>query len=576
MQYPLALSATLQAITSKHYEAYVERAKLLWAQGDHANAISELEYVTTGSLKQYSSLKHYLEAKREEIKAKEKTKTGSGVKNGNDLPSDEEDESYLAKCALLQTKWLDASGQGTSSEIRDRYSLIARVHPRWEKVHYQMAKYLSRIHESQLLLDPASRTTESHTGDYITMIIRSYTLSLIYGFKYLYETLPKLITLWLDFSENLTKFDQVLPSKLISKFGGARSENMKSINSFLSRKSNLVPRYIFYIALPQLYSRISHANSAVYEVMQEIIIQVTRMYPRQALWLVLGVQNSFRKERSQRGQEILMRLISTPATTTPQTVSQSVSQAKLRPLVNGASKLVLVLSKLCNADFKGSRGTLSDLGFDTSALPCGLVVPVRECMCITMPTRPDAMKYHTPFPKSNTITIEGIGSHIEVMPSLQRPKKMVLIGSNGTMYKILCKSKDDVRKDARLMELTRSIDYLLKKDDSSYRRRLSIRTYWVTPLSEESGLIEWVDGVRPMKSILQSIYLAHGLTLNWLLVKPKLDTGVDGFYELLGLYKPVLRGWFLETFPEPSAWVEARHQYARTLAVMSMVGFILG
>lgn len=37
-----------------------------------------------------------------------------------------------------------------------------------------------------------------------------------------------------------------------------------------------------------------------------------------------------------------------------------------------------------------------------------------------------------------------------------------------------------------------------------------------------------------------------------------------------------MNNWFLETFPEPTAWFAVRLNYARTVAVMSMVGFILG
>lgn len=34
--------------------------------------------------------------------------------------------------------------------------------------------------------------------------------------------------------------------------------------------------------------------------------------------------------------------------------------------------------------------------------------------------------------------------------------------------------------------------------------------------------------------------------------------------------------WFLMTWPEPSAWLSSRMAYCRTLAVMSMIGFVLG
>ncbi len=46
---------------------------------------------------------------------------------------------------------------------------------------------------------------------------------------------------------------------------------------------------------------------------------------------------------------------------------------------------------------------------------------------------------------------------------------------------------------------------------------------------------------------------------------------------LLSRYSPpVFHEWFFQTWPEPTAWFAARSAYARTLAVMSMVGFVLG
>lgn len=41
-------------------------------------------------------------------------------------------------------------------------------------------------------------------------------------------------------------------------------------------------------------------------------------------------------------------------------------------------------------------------------------------------------------------------------------------------------------------------------------------------------------------------------------------------------FPPVFHDWFVETFPEPTAWLASRLSYGRTAAVMSMVGFILG
>jgi len=41
-------------------------------------------------------------------------------------------------------------------------------------------------------------------------------------------------------------------------------------------------------------------------------------------------------------------------------------------------------------------------------------------------------------------------------------------------------------------------------------------------------------------------------------------------------HKPQLGAWFMERFPEPAAWFQARLAFTRTTAVMSMVGYVIG
>lgn len=42
------------------------------------------------------------------------------------------------------------------------------------------------------------------------------------------------------------------------------------------------------------------------------------------------------------------------------------------------------------------------------------------------------------------------------------------------------------------------------------------------------------------------------------------------------LCPPILYKWFLQTFKDPTMWLQARLNYTRTAAVMSMVGHIIG
>lgn len=41
-------------------------------------------------------------------------------------------------------------------------------------------------------------------------------------------------------------------------------------------------------------------------------------------------------------------------------------------------------------------------------------------------------------------------------------------------------------------------------------------------------------------------------------------------------YQPVLHNFFLEGFPHPSEWFEARTRYTRSTAVASMAGAVIG
>lgn len=53
-----------------------------------------------------------------------------------------------------------------------------------------------------------------------------------------------------------------------------------------------------------------------------------------------------------------------------------------------------------------------------------------------------------------------------------RPRKITINDSTGKTHFFLCKPKDDLRKDARLMEFNSMINKLLKKDHDSRKRQL--------------------------------------------------------------------------------------------------------
>lgn len=61
---------------------------------------------------------------------------------------------------------------------------------------------------------------------------------------------------------------------------------------------------------------------------------------------------------------------------------------------------------------------------------------------------------------------------IQVMRSMAKPRKITIRGSDGQTYMFLGKPKDDLRKDARLMDFNAIINKLLKTNSESRRRQL--------------------------------------------------------------------------------------------------------
>ena len=162
---------------------------------------------------------------------------------------------------------------------------------------------------------------------------------------------------------------------------------------------------------------------------------------------------------------------------------------EVKSLINQGQKLSAQLLDVCDGEIQGKPTTVSlsrDLGFNHKSAPCGLVVPLEVTLTASLPTVPDSVKTYKAFAR-DAVTIFGRSSgrvmsevadvsafldDVLVLNSLQRPRKISVRGSDGKIYGLLCKPKDDLRKDQRLMEFNAMINRSLKRDAESSKRRL--------------------------------------------------------------------------------------------------------
>lgn len=108
-----------------------------------------------------------------------------------------------------------------------------------------------------------------------------------------------------------------------------------------------------------------------------------------------------------------------------------------------------------------------------------VLLPLQESFTTKVTPASASTNTNRPF-ETPLLTIAGFHDGIIVMPSLQKPRKIGIIASDGQTFYFLCKPKDDLRKDARLSDFNAVINKLLRASSESRRRQLRVlSTFWL-------------------------------------------------------------------------------------------------
>ncbi|XP_051147175.1 serine/threonine-protein kinase ATR isoform X2 [Andrographis paniculata] len=583
--YETANRAILEAQAAGASNVHIEKAKILWSTRRSDGAIAELqqsllsmpaEVVGSNAISAITSLSVV------PVNPPPLLSDSQAVNRNLDV----------SKTLLLYSRWIHYTGQKQKEDVINLYSRVKELQPKWEKGYFYMAKYCDEVlvdarkrqedsAEQSLRLMPSNfsrvasvnvQQSERRWWTYLPDVLLFYAKGLHRGHKYLFQALPRLLTLWFDFGSFY------YTSNMHS------SKDMKNVHgkvmSIMRGCLKDLPTYQWLSVLPQLVSRICHQNEETVRLVKHIITSVLRQYPQQALWTMAAVTKSTVSSRREAASEII------------QAAKKGSSQVGSNSMFAQFATLVDHLIRLCfhpGQTKAKSINILTEFSALKRIMPLEIIMPTQESLTVNLPLydvnltdsgTSDIFSY------SDLPTISGIGDEAEILSSLQRPKKIILIGSDGSERPFLCKPKDDLRKDARMMEFNAMINRLLSKCPESRRRKLYIRTFAVIPLTEDCGMVEWVPHTRGLRHILQDIYISCGKFDRQKtnpLIKRIYDQSQGKMPEdemlkakILPMFPPAFHKWFLNTFSEPATWFRARVAYAHTTAVWSMVGHIVG
>ncbi|KAM8736458.1 serine/threonine-protein kinase ATR isoform 1-T1 [Acanthopagrus schlegelii] len=529
-----AFNALLNAENTHLAELVTEKAKWLWSKGDVHQALIVLQ-------------------------------KGVAQCFPDDQPlTDPRSLQTKGKAMLLVGRFMEETANFESNAIMKAYKDVTNLLPEWEDGNFYLAKYYDKV------MPMVTDNKLEKQGNLIRYIVTYFGKALQFGNQYIYQAMPRMLSLWLDFGakvcecEKAGRADRQMRQELV-KINAAVSENC----------ANLAP-YQFLTAFSQLISRVCHSSDEVFTVLMTIVAKVFLAYPQQAMWLMTAVSKSSYPMRMNRCNQILKKAISL--------------KHSLEKFIGDANRLTDKLLELCNKPVDGNSTTLS-MSVHFKQLKrlveeptfSQILIPLQSVLIPTLPSTSGANTQHDAFP-GHWAYLDGFEDIVEILASLQKPKKISLKGSDGRGYTMMCKPKDDLRKDCRLMEFNCLINKCLRKDAESRRRELHIRTYAVIPLNEECGIIEWVNNTAGLRHILTKLYKERGIYLSGKELRKLILPKTAPFEEKLRIHKevlcarhiPVFHEWFLRTFPDPTSWYSSRSAYCRSTAVMSMVGYILG
>lgn len=473
-----------------------------------------------------------------------------------------------AEISLLHAEWVQESGLKKSGAVIQHYKNLLKSDPNNERGCYLLGSYYDEVFRSSLrqgrldsIEDDSRKQSSKLSAQHLRFlhpIIKHYVKAALFGHEYIYQCLPRVVSLWVSYSEAWSKY--------VNDSGSSRGLEITIHGLYANLQV-----YKWFAVLPQCVSLLGANGELGYEFIHSVLFKVLLDFPRETVWTVGVVSlfnNPMRRSRA-------IRVIDT--------VKSQASPGSIDAL-NQALGLFEDLARLCSFKLtpKTTTTTLKKLCPQIATRsPYNVLIPTQSSLspCFPLDSNVKASEFRA-F-SDDQVTIEAFDETVEVLRSKERPKKIQILGSDGKWYRFLIKKEvdSDIRKDSRMMELNSVVNRLFIKDPETRKRNLRLRTFSVVPLKEQCGIIEWVPKTLGFRQAYFKQMARKSKSYSNSDVKKVYDScpsKTKAYQTLCSRYPPLLHDWLLDTFSQPISWFEARSVYTRSCATWSMVGHLVG
>lgn len=393
------------------------------------------------------------------------------------------------------------------------------------------------------------KNTYDEQNQFIALAMRHYLKSMKLGHG---ENLPvfRMVSLWLE------------------------NAGHDAVNNLVSSSLEEIQTYKFIVLLPQLAARIGNDMKDKFtKTIFTLLLRCCREHPHHTLSHILALANSYEDFEGKVKPEPEARVLGAVQMLTELKKDKGVNDTVIE-----MDRVAKGLISLAYAEIP-SQST-------TKGYPIPSNEKIRQLHnlhnamlpTISLPVQSDA-KYH------NIISIAGFDSRYELAGGINRPKKIICVGTDGHKRVLLVKGRDDLRQDAVMQQVFNIMNTLLQNCQETKCRRLLVRTYKIVPLSQRCGVLEWCQNTSPFAEVLKVTHTKYNAQ-DWrdVVCMKKIESvrnktnqeRLNVFKEICKNFHPAFRFFFTERFPTPAEWFDRRLAYVHSVATNSMVGYILG
>lgn len=380
--------------------------------------------------------------------------------------------------------------------------------------HYKFARYLNSVLDSRINI-LASQTSGNTDDDslkanilskdsicqkYILNAMMQYGEALTLSQKHIYQALPRLLSLWFEFTE-------IAINTEVRNY-------QEEANDIMVKYVKGIPAISYYSVLPQLISRIGHDDSDKVVVVVAILRRVLVKFPAQAMWHLGWLRHSSQKfsgykNRKKRGEEIFKAA---------QKSLHRNEEMKMHDLLEASKDLFNFLIELTKYQPKKAQQSSFNIRQWNGKVDLKEFMPPVQAALTVSRNAVGKVGSGESFPKC-VPRMRSFCTQVQMMSSKARPKKLTafavpegykpvesnsretnkrLNGDIGEMHFLVKReARGDLRKDARVQDLNNVINRLLSRSSCDrnvgkpQHRRLQLRTFSVVCLSEDCGILEW-------------------------------------------------------------------------------------